>query len=141
MDLIRLILAGFGIFAYTIYSHHSLILISNIHTNLHTNIQFDANKYKLKEIFVTERICASTFSHTDKYLLRKIFILTQIFTKFQANFTFKRIIARKYLYTSEYCLKLYRKTFHKSQASINIRFFFKLFASLSFKIFALKQNK
>jgi hypothetical protein len=56
-------------------------------------------------------------------------------------FAYKQIFACKYLYTTEYCLKLKRKAFHKSRASINIRFFLKMFASLSFKIFALKQKK
>jgi hypothetical protein len=113
MDLIRFILACFGIFAYTIYSHHWFILASNIRTSLHKNIQFNAKQilYMLKGLFPTERI----FSHTGKYSLQ-IFILKRIFAKFRANFTFKWICICLQIFIHKqtfapYCFKLFRKAF------------------------------
>ncbi len=103
MDLIRLILACFGIFAYTIYSHHSLILASNIRTNLHKNIQFDANKYMLKEYSLQREYVLQHFLILTKFAKKNIHFDANIY-KISTNFTFKRIFACKYLHTSKYLL-------------------------------------
>jgi hypothetical protein len=84
MDLIRFKFACFGIFANTIYSHHSLHIRFRIFVQIRIQI-FDLmqNKYTVKQIFASEQIFnselifASTFSYTGEYSLQNI--------RFEAN--------------------------------------------------------
>jgi hypothetical protein len=62
------------------------------------------------------------FSHTGEYSLANILILANIHVQL---FKYQRIFAT-------YCYKLFRKAFHKSEASINIWFFLKIFPFYSF---------
>jgi hypothetical protein len=97
-------------------------------------------KYMLKQIFDSERILASNFLVLVNTCF-KIFVLKQIFANLQVNFTLKRIFACKYCWYLTYFIKLYRKAFHKSRASINIRCFFENIHLISLNIHYVSGKK
>jgi hypothetical protein len=91
MDLIRFIFACFGIFANTIYSHHSFLF---------------ASKYSQKFEYKYS-ICCKT--HTFLILANicfKIFVLKQIIAKLKANFTLKRKFDGKNSHTRKFSLRI-----------------------------------
>jgi hypothetical protein len=132
MDLIRFIFACFGIFANTIYSHHSL------HIRFKKFAQIRIHMIDLmQKILVASNIHLRAnirlrFAYTGECLLQNIGLEAK-FAQLYADLTFKRIFASKYSQTSEYslanirlqifayqkiiatqCFKLFRKSFHKS---------------------------
>ncbi len=116
----------FGIFANTIYSHHSLKKFTKIHIQILDLMQ---NKYMLKRIFASEQILASIFSYlrifTSKYLF---------WSEYSQNlekFPLKWIFACKFLHTSKYLLCI-ASIFTSLRPQFNIWFFLKIFASLRF---------
>jgi hypothetical protein len=128
MDLIHFIFACFGIFSNTIYFHHSLQIHIKILAQIRIQI-FDLMQRIASCSEDSQRILR--FSHTGKYFASKYSFrseYSQKFKRFQIEvnicsqiFTYQQIFAI-------YCFKLYRKAFYNSQASINIGFFFKIFA-------------
>ena len=117
MDLIHFISACFGIFANTIYLHHSLHICFKIFAQIRIQ-KFDLmqNKY----IFSYWRIFASKYSYRSDY--------SKTLSEFhiQANICLQ-IFAYQQIFAT-HCFKLFTKTFLKSWTSINIRFFWKIFA-------------
>ncbi len=92
MDLIRFIFACFGIFANTIYSHHSLHICFKIFAQIRIQIfNLLENKYissywrifasetlsqfHFKHIFAYKQLFACKYSHTSKYSLANIRII------------------------------------------------------------------
>jgi hypothetical protein len=138
MDRIRFIFAGFGIFANTIYLHHSLIFPSKYLHKLHVKIRFDA-----KMIHVEANICFRAnilfiFSHTSKYLLQNFrfeanFCKTLREFHIQANIclqilAYKGIFACKYSHTSKFLLSIASNYLGKPQLM------FKLFENILYNL-------
>jgi len=109
MNLIRFICACFRTFVNTIYSHQLL----HIRFKIFAQICMQLFIFSYWRIFASKYLFSSEYSqnfkqtlHSSEYSLANIHIqaniLLQVFTK--------------------YCFKLYRKGFHKSKASIDIRF-------------------
>ncbi len=113
MYFVRFIFICFCIFANTTYSHNSLH-----RTDSHTNIRFDAKNTCCNNIRFRANIHL-TFSHTGEYLLENIHLEDNIY-KTVSEFSLANISI-----PANIC---------KSYASMNIRSFLKIFASICFKI-------
>ncbi len=132
MDLIRFIFACFGIFANTIYLHHSL---QNVRSDSYTNIWFDAkNKYVAGNIRFRANICWR-FSHTGEYLLQNICLEANIRKTLselhiQVNFRLQTIA---YKQTSEYSLYVASNYLEKPFISLKPQLIFGSFLKYSLR--------
>ncbi len=100
MDLICFIFICYGR-KHHLFASFNWYSLHDIHTNLHTNIRFDAKQIHVEaNIRFRANICF-TFSHSGKYLLQNI--------RFKVNickyWMFKVIFACKYSHTKEYSLR------------------------------------
>jgi hypothetical protein len=119
MYLICFLFACLGIFANTIIRIIRSYLLSNIRTNLHANILFDAKKYMLKQILAPERIFYSYF-----------LILANICFKISVSKQF----ACKYSHTSKFSLHIASNYMGKPVTGLRPRLMLKFFDNIRFNL-------